>query len=138
MPTSWCRWLTPSEQPGAVGGVTDRGISAGGSGLEPEFLDHEREFVALVCRRAPAEYEALAASPRFRALLKQDNRFNHGQLYAWAEFTVFRREFLHRFRQASEAACINAFCRLFLKNDISITRLAEALEGPEALDGPAL
>ena len=57
--------------------------------------------------------------------------FNHGKLYVYAEFCVFRSEFLGRFNDASPAACINAFSGLFLKNDISITNLVEFIEGSD-------
>ena len=51
-------------------------------------------------------------------LLAEDNALNPGKIYAWAEYRVFRREFQARFPDASPKACINAFCKLFLKNDI--------------------
>jgi len=61
--------------------------------------------------------------------LAGDPAFNHGKLYAWAEYCVFRQEFRARFPDASDSACINAFSRLLLKNDISITNLVEYCEG---------
>ena len=82
-------------------------------------------------RDAPAEYRRLMALERFRRELGQQSRFNHGKLYAYAEFVVFRREFRERFPDASPAACINAFSSLLLKNDISITNLVEFVEGPD-------
>lgn len=106
-----------------------RDLVAGPGGLRPEILDHAREFVEEVLRAAPAEYRRLLGQPRFRELLAGDPAFNHGKLYAWAEYTVFRREFHARFPAASDSACINAFSRLLLKNDISITNLVEYCEG---------
>jgi hypothetical protein len=94
-------------------------------------LVHSSEFVELVCRAATAEYQRLLATERFQRELEQDNRFNHGKLFAYAEFVVFRKEFRERFPDASPAACINAFSGLFLKNDISITNLVEFVEGPD-------
>jgi hypothetical protein len=41
---------------------------------------------------------------------------------------VFRGEFRARFPEASPESCINAFSRLFLKNDISITNLVNFME----------
>jgi len=105
-----------------------RSIAADDPYLPPDILDHSREFVAVVYRRAPAEYEALAATERFALLLREENSFNHGKLYAYAEYAVFRREFHNRFPEAPPAACINAFSRLFLKNDISMTNLVSFIE----------
>jgi hypothetical protein len=103
--------------------------------LQADVLDHAREFVELVYRQAPAEYERLLDSDRFRPHfergLERGGIFNHGKLYAYAEFTVFRREFLDRFPDASASACINAFSSLFLKNDISIHNLLEYIEGAD-------
>ena len=95
------------------------------------MLDHSSEFVELVYRTAPVEYKQLLASDRFQRELGQESVFNHGKLFAYAEFVVFRREFLERFPDASPAACINAFSSLFLKNDISITNLVDFVEGPD-------
>ena len=97
--------------------------------VQANVLDHSREFVEIVYAQAPGEYRSLLASERFSAALEQDNTFNHGKLYAYAEFAVFRREFLARFPDASPAAAINAFSSLFLKNDISISNLVEYCEG---------
>lgn len=97
-------------------------------------LDHSRDFVELLCQKAPGEYLKLIASPHFQRILDQENNFNYGKIFAFAEFVVFRREFNSRFPQASSAACINAFCRLFLKNDISITNLVRFLEGSDELE----
>lgn len=99
--------------------------------LQAEVLDHAREFVELVYRQAPVEYQRLLSSERFRPDLGQGGTFNHGKLYAYAEFTVFRREFLDRFPGAPASACINAFSSLFLKNDISIHNLLEYIEGAD-------
>ena len=107
--------------------------------LQADVLDHAREFVELVYRQAPLEYQHLLSSERFRPQLEQGSgrdrerggTFNHGKLYAYAEFTVFRREFMDRFPDASAAACINAFSSLFLKNDISIHNLVEYVEGAD-------
>lgn len=106
-----------------------RDLATGVGGLRPEILDHAREFVEEVLRAAPAAYRHLLGQPRFRELLAGDPAFNHGKLYAWAEYSVFRREFRARFPDASDSACINAFSRLLLKNDISITNLVEYCEG---------
>jgi hypothetical protein len=63
--------------------------------------------------------------------LEQDNSFNHGKIYVYAEFIVFRAEFRARFPDAAESACINAFSKLLLKNDISITNLVAFMEGQD-------
>ena len=110
--------------------MNDRSISTDVSDLQADVLDHSREFVELVSAMAPGEYRALMASGRFKQDIEQDNSFNHGKLFAYAEFLVFRREFQQRFPEASPAACINAFSSLFLKNDISITNLVDYTEGP--------
>jgi hypothetical protein len=108
-------------------------------GLQADVLDHAREFVELVYRQAPMEYQHLISSERFLPDLgsgfaqadRRSSAFNHGKLYVYAEFTVFRREFRDRFPDASPAACINAFSSLFLKNDISIHNLLEFIEGAD-------
>ena len=94
-----------------------------------EALDHAREFVELVCQQAPGEYRRLLDSGRFTSELKGGSSFNHGKLQVYAEYRVFDREFRSRFPDATEAASINAFCGLFLKNDISIHNLLEFIEG---------
>jgi len=99
--------------------------------VQADVLHHAAEFVELVYRQAPSEYRRLLDSPDFRAELQQGGAFNHGKLYAYAEFSVFRREFVERFPDASPAACINAFSKLFLKNDISIHNLVEFVEGAD-------
>jgi hypothetical protein len=106
-------------------------VSIDVSALRANVLNHSIEFVELVYRAAPAEYQRLKASERFRRELDKQTRFNHGKLYAYAEFVVFRREFRERFPDASPEACINAFSSLFLKNDISITNLVDFVEGPD-------
>ena len=99
--------------------------------IQASVLDHSREFVEIVYGKAPGEYRALLASGRFDHRLQHDPAFNHGKLFAYAEYAVFRREFLLRFPDASPFACINAFSGLFLKNDISISNLVEYAEGSE-------
>lgn len=99
--------------------------------IQASVLDHAPEFVEIVYSKAPGTYRALLSSGSFDRRLADDPAFNHGKLYAWAEFAVFRREFRNRFPTASEFACINAFAGLFLKNDISIANLVEYVEGAE-------
>lgn len=99
--------------------------------IQASVLDHSREFVEVVYSQAPGEYRALLASGRFDRRLEHDLAFNHGKLFVYAEYAVFRREFLLRFPQASPFACINAFSSLLLKNDISISNLVEYCEGSE-------
>lgn len=99
--------------------------------IQANVLDHSREFVEIVYGQAPGEYRALLSSGRFDARLERDPVFNHGKLYAYAEYAVFQREFQSRFPNASPFACINAFASLFLKNDISISNLVEYVEGNE-------
>jgi hypothetical protein len=110
-----------------AGEVEPRGVVS----LHADVLDHAREFVELVYRQAPEEYQRLVSSERFRSGLEQAATFNLGKLYVYAEFTAFRREFRDRFPDASPAACINAFSSLFLKNDISIHNLLEYIEGAD-------
>ena len=107
-----------------------------------DVLDHAAEFVEIVYRQAPVQYQHLLSTSRFQQELERDSSFNYGKLYAYAEFTVFRQEFVDRFPDASTAACINAFSGLFLKNDISIHNLVEYVEGSDdvgqlALNSPA-
>lgn len=119
--------------------VSGQDLSVNLYSLQADVLDHAREFVELVYRQAPLEYQHLLSSERFRPQLEpgpgrdrgRGGTFNHGKLYAYAEFTVFRREFTDRFPDASAAACINAFSSLFLKNDISIHNLVEYVEGAD-------
>jgi hypothetical protein len=115
--------------------VASEGESRAVISLQAEVLDHAREFVELVYRQAPLEYQHLLSSDRFRPDPElgrvRGGTFNHGKLYVYAEFTAFRREFRDRFPDASAAACINAFSSLFLKNDISIHNLLEYIEGAD-------
>jgi len=111
--------------------MTDRAISTDVAGADTRVLDHAGEFVDLVAREAPAEYRRLLDEGRFARELEQDSPFNLGKLYVYAEFVVFRREFGARFPEASRSGCINAFCKLFLKNDISVTNLVNFVEGAE-------
>jgi hypothetical protein len=99
--------------------------------IQANVLDHAPEFVEIIYGKAPGTYRALLSSGTFDQRLAHDPAFNHGKLFAYAEFAVFRREFQHRFPQASEFACINAFAGLLLKNDISIANLVEYVEGSE-------
>jgi len=99
--------------------------------VQADVLHHAAEFVELVYRQAPDEYRRLLESERFRADLQRGGVFNHGKLYAYAEFCVFRREFGARFPEAPAASCINAFSGLLLKNDISIHNLVEFVEGAD-------
>lgn len=99
--------------------------------IQANVLDHAPEFVEVVYSQAPGAYRALLASGRFDARLARDPAFNHGKLYAYAEFAVFRREFRTRFPEASDFGCLNAFAGLFLKNDISISNLVEYVEGSD-------
>ena len=99
--------------------------------VQADVLHHAAEFVQLVYQQAPVEYRRLLDSGTLAAALKGGGIFNHGKLYAYAEFIVFRREFAERFPDASPAACINAFSKLFLKNDISIHNLVEFIEGAD-------
>lgn len=101
---------------------------------EADALDHAGEFAARVADETPAEFTGLMASPTVQALLSGENALNPGKVYAWAEYRVFRREFRQRFPGAGKKACINAFCRLFLKNDISMSNLVRALEADQGED----
>ena len=84
--------------------MTQRSISTDVSGLQASVLNHSSEFVELVYRDAPVEYLRLKEIDRFRLELGQQNRFNHGKLFAYAEYVVFRREFGERFPDASPTA----------------------------------
>jgi hypothetical protein len=99
--------------------------------IQANVLDHSSEFVDIVYQQAPGAYRALLSSGRFDARLERDPAFNHGKLYAYAEYAVFRLEFMERFPEATPFACINAFSGLFLKNDISISNLVEYVEGAD-------
>jgi hypothetical protein len=111
--------------------MKDQPVSTDVRSLQASVLDHAFEFVELVYEKAPGEYRRLLATGRFDRALEEVGTFNHGKLYAYAEFTVFRQEFLERFPDASPAACINAFSGLLLKNDISIHNLVEFVEGAQ-------
>ena len=82
--------------------------------IQASGLDHSAEFVEVVYQRAPGEYRALLDSGHFDTRLAHDPVFNHGTLFAYAEYCVFRQEFMVRFPDASPFACINAFSSLFL------------------------
>lgn len=101
------------------------------TGPSADVAGHAAEFVEIVYRQAPVEYQRLISSERFQLDLERSDSFNHGKLYTYAEFIAFRRDFEDRFPDASAAACINAFSGLFLKNDISIHNLIEFVEGAE-------
>jgi hypothetical protein len=94
-----------------------------------DVLDHARELVTIVYQAAPGEYKKLLKVSRIRRAIAATNNFNYGKVFAFAEYVVFRREFKARFPEASSESCINAFSRLFLKNDISITNLVHFMEG---------
>jgi hypothetical protein len=111
--------------------MTDGALSTDPEGPQARVLDHAGEFVKLVSREAPVEYQRLQDDGRFARELAQDSPFNLGKLYVYAEFVAFRREFRARFPDAGRSACINAFCKLFLKNDISVTNLVNFAEGAE-------
>lgn len=111
--------------------MSERTISTDVLSLQADVLDHSPEFVELVYQEAPGAYRDLLASGRYSRILDLENTFNHGKLFAYAEFSVFRREFQRRFPEASLASCINAFSSLFLKNDISIHNLVEFMEGAD-------
>ena len=103
-------------------------------GLDPVFLDHSQDFVRLVCEQAQLEYKRLTSLSHVQQILQRENNFNFGKLFVFAEFVVFRREFRYRFPELSGVACINAFSRLFLKNDISISNLVRFMEGSDDLE----
>lgn len=95
---------------------------------ETQALNHAREFVEWVSREAAQRYQELLLSGRYDALLNDVGRFNHGQLYAFAEYQVFEEEFQRRFPDTGHTERVNAFCSLFMKNDISISNLLAAVE----------
>lgn len=98
------------------------------TGAQTPALDHAAEFAATVADQAAERYRALLADPGISQRLAHEPAFNHGKLFTWAEFLVFREEFRRRFPEAGAEACVNAFCRLFLKNDISMSNLVRAME----------
>jgi hypothetical protein len=97
-------------------------------GQHTGVMDHARELVTIVYKAAPGEYRRLLEVPRIRGAIAATNNFNFGKVFAFAEYVVFRREFKGRFPDAGSESCINAFSRLFLKNDISITNLINFME----------
>ena len=97
-------------------------------------LDHAAEFAATVAEKAAARYRALLNDPGISQRLACEPAFNHGKLFTWAEFLVFREEFRRRFPEAGAETWVNAFCRLFLKNDISMSNLVRAMEPVEGED----
>ena len=99
-----------------------------------DALDHVKEFVRRVAEETPGHYADMLKSPLIQRLMREDNAFNAGKLYAWAEYCVFRSEFRKRFPEAPPRSCLNAFCKLFLKNDISMSNLARVLEEPSGDD----
>jgi hypothetical protein len=111
--------------------MTDRDHALEPLRAESAVMDHAQEFVELVQAQAPDTYRELLASGRFGNALARPGPFNHGKLFVYAEFVVFRQEFMERFPEASGPACINAFSGLFLKNDISIHNLVEFAEGAD-------
>jgi len=111
--------------------MSEPGPSGALVSVQADVLHHAAEFVELVYRQAPGEYRRLLDAGSFRSELQGGGVFNHGKLYAYAEFSVFRQEFAERFPDASPAACINAFSKLFLKNDISMHNLVEFVEGAD-------
>ena len=94
-----------------------------------DVMDHARELVTIVYKAAPDEYKRLLKVPRIRGAIAATNNFNYGKVFVFAEYVVFRREFKARFPEASAESCINAFSRLLLKNDISITNLVNFMQG---------
>ena len=100
----------------------------------PELLDHAEELVRVVMAEAPRVFQHLSVAPGLRGLLEGAGDMNHGQVFVWAQYLVFRREFNRRFPDAADAACRNAFCRLLLKNDISMSRLEGWMEKSLVLD----
>ena len=105
-------------------------------GQHTGVMDHARELVTVVYKAAPGEYKRLLKVPRIHAAISASNNFNYGKVFAFAEYVVFRKEFKARFPDANTKSCINAFCRLFLKNDISISNLVKFMEG--STDGEML
>jgi hypothetical protein len=110
------------------GEIKTRELTDTVSGQHTGVMDHARELVTIVYESAPGEYRRLLKVPRIHGAIAATNNFNYGKVYAFAEYVVFRREFKVRFPEASSEYCINAFSRLFLKNDISITNLVNFME----------
>jgi hypothetical protein len=109
--------------------TTRRDLTKNDSEQQPDVMDHARELVRIVYKTAPAEYRSLLKDPRICEAIAASNNFNYGKVYAFAEYLVFRNEFKARFPEAGPESCINAFSRLLLKNDISITNLVRFVEG---------
>jgi hypothetical protein len=113
---------------GVIIGNMKNELTTADAGLHTGVLDHASEFVARVATGTPGEYHRLLGQKETRQLLNGDNALNPGKLWAYAEFRVFRAEFRECFPGAAREACINAFCRLFLKNDISMSNLVALFE----------
>ncbi len=108
--------------------MATRELTTAADGQGTDVMDHARELVTIVYEAAPGEYKRLLKVQRICRAIAATNNFNYGKVFAFAEFVVFRREFKTRFPAASSESCINAFSRLFLKNDISITNLVHFME----------
>ncbi len=109
--------------------MTIRELTESTQGKPADIMDHARELVDIVFQAAPDEYRKLLKQQRISSAIEETNNFNYGKVFAFAEYVVFRKEFKVRFPEASSESCINAFSRLFLKNDISITNLVHFMEG---------
>jgi len=106
-----------------------RDLTDNDPGKNTGVMNHAGELVTVVYKAAPGEYKRLLKLPRIHAAISASNNFNYGKVFAFAEYVVFRKEFNARFPDENSKSCINAFCRLFLKNDISITNLVNFVEG---------
>ena len=106
-----------------------RDLTDNDPGKNTGVMNHARELVTVVYKAAPGEYKRLLKVPRIHAAISASNNFNYGKVFAFAEYVVFRKEFNARFPDENSKSCINAFCRLLLKNDISITNLVNFMEG---------
>jgi len=106
-----------------------RDLTDNDPGKNTGVMNHAGELVIVVYKAAPVEYKRLLKVPRIHAAISASNNFNYGKVFAFAEYVVFRKEFNARFPDENSKSCINAFCRLFLKNDISITNLVNFMEG---------
>ena len=106
-----------------------RDLTDNDPGKNTGVMNHAGELVIVVYKAAPGEYKRLLKVPRIHAAISASNNFNYGKVFAFAEYVVFRKEFNARFPDENSKSCINAFCRLFLKNDISITNLVNFMEG---------
>jgi len=110
------------------GETTNISLTDEAPGQHAGVMNHARELVTIVYETAPGEYQRLLKAPRIQRAIAATNNFNYGKVFAFAEYVVFRGEFKARFPEASPESCINAFSRLFLKNDISITNLVNFME----------